>query len=129
MVYASAVTPLTRGAGPGVVIGVSAPYDVNVRAPSCERIAPPQLEPLAQYAIVAASARSTKMLISNVTFEPLIDTFETRRTVDEPWVRTVNAEVDGTEVVSSASLNVSVTASPTIVPLTNVSGVVCAEPE
>ena len=116
------------GGVPGVVIGVSAPYDVNVRAPSMERIAPPQFEPLAQYWTVAASPRCTKTLISNDTLEPLIATLETCRFVEEPWTRTWNAEAEGSDAASSVSLNVSVTVSSTIVPPTNVSVVACAEP-
>ena len=129
IVYVPIETPATSGGVPGVVIGVSAPYDVNVRAPSMERIAPPQFEPLAQYWTVAASPRCTKPLISNDTSEPLIATLETRWLRDDPRRRTWNAEVEGIDAASSVSLNVSVTVLLTIVPPTNVSVVACAAPD
>ena len=99
-----------------------------MRAPSCERMAPPQFEPLAQYSTVAASPRWTNMFNVKTTLAPTIFTFDTRRALLELPTRTLNAEFDGTDWLSSVSLNVSVAVSLTIVPLSNVSGSDCAEP-
>ena len=111
IVYGSTATPATSGGGPGAVIGVSPPYDVNVRAPFCDWIAPPQFVPVAQYSTVAVSPRCTQPLIVKTTLAPVIVTFDTRRARVELPSNTLKADVEGTDVLSSVSLNVSVAVS------------------